>query len=34
MPIVFDPGKEGLEKVLRDYQIEALRVVWANAERV
>lgn len=33
MPIVFDPGKEGLEKVLRDYQIEALRVVWANAER-
>jgi predicted transcriptional regulator len=30
---VFDPGKEGLEKVLRDYQIEALKVVWANAER-
>lgn len=33
MPIVFDPGKEGLEKVLRDYQIEALKVVWTNAER-
>ena len=33
MPIVFDPSKEDLEKVLRDYQIEALKVVWANVEK-
>jgi hypothetical protein len=26
MPIVIDPSKDGLEKVLRDYQIESLRV--------
>ena len=30
MPIVIDPSKEGLEKVLRDYQIEALRNVWKH----
>jgi len=23
-----DPSKSGLEKVLRDYQVEALRIVW------
>jgi len=28
MPFVVDPGKTGFEKVLRDYQIEALRMVW------
>ena len=28
MPFVIDPDKTGLEKVLRDYQIEALRMVW------
>lgn len=28
MPFVIDPGKAGFEKVLRDYQIEALRMVW------
>ena len=28
MPFVMDPDKTGLEKVLRDYQIEALRMVW------
>lgn len=32
MPLMLDPEKEGLEKVLRDYQIEALRMVWENAE--
>lgn len=28
MTIVIDPSKEGLEKVLRDYQIEALQIIW------
>ena len=28
MTIVIDPSKDGLEKVLRDYQIEALRIIW------
>jgi len=28
MPFVIDPGKTGFEKVLRDYQIEALSMVW------
>ncbi len=28
MPFVIDPGKAGFEKVLRDYQIEVLRMVW------
>jgi len=28
MPFVIDPDKTGFEKVLRDYQIEALRMVW------
>lgn len=32
MPLVLDPNKSGLEKVLRDYQVEALRAVWENAE--
>jgi hypothetical protein len=30
MPIVMDPSKDGLEKVLRDYQIESLRLIWEN----
>ena len=30
MPFVVDPGKTGFEKVLRDYQIEALRMVWGD----
>jgi len=29
-PLVIDPAKNGFEKVLRDYQIEALKLVWAN----
>jgi predicted transcriptional regulator len=28
LPLMMDPSKSGLEKVLRDYQIEALRMVW------
>ncbi len=28
MPFTIDPDKTGFEKVLRDYQIEALRMVW------
>ena len=31
MPLVVDPSKDGFEKVLRDYQIEALNMVW-NAD--
>ena len=30
MPLVIDPTKNGFEKVLRDYQIEALKLVWEN----
>jgi len=30
VPIVIDPSKNGLEKVLRDYQIEALKLVWGH----
>jgi len=31
LPLVLNPDKQGLEKVLRDYQIEALRMVWENS---
>lgn len=30
MPLVLDPTQNGLEKVLRDYQIEALKLIWAH----
>ena len=30
MTIVIDPSKKGLEKVLRDYQIEALNIIWKS----
>lgn len=30
MPLVIDPTKNGFEKVLRDYQIESLKLVWAH----
>jgi len=33
MPLVVDPSKDGFEKVLRDYQIEALKTIWENPER-
>jgi len=32
MTLVVDPSKDGFEKVLRDYQIEALKMVWNNGE--
>lgn len=33
MPLVLNPDKEGLEKVLRDYQIEALKMVWSTEDK-
>lgn len=33
MPVVVDPAKEGFEKVLMDYQIEALNSVWGNPSK-
>jgi predicted transcriptional regulator len=33
MPLIFNPEKEGLAKVLRDYQQEALKSVWKNGEK-
>ena len=30
MPLVLDPTQDGLEKVLRDYQIEALKTIWSH----
>ena len=32
MTLTFDPSGEGLAKVLKDYQIEALRFVWDKGE--
>ena len=32
MTLIFDPAGEGLTKVLRDYQIEALRLVWTKGD--
>ena len=32
MTLTFDPAEEGLAKVLRDYQIEALKLVWNRGE--
>jgi hypothetical protein len=32
LPLVLDPNKSGFEKVLRDYQVEALKTVWKNLE--
>lgn len=32
MTLTFDPAGEGLAKVLKDYQIEALKLVWANGD--
>lgn len=32
MTLTFNPAGEGLGKVLRDYQIEAMRIVWAREE--
>lgn len=30
MPLVLDPSKSGFEKVLRDYQVKALKIVWKD----
>ena len=32
MPLIFNPEKNGLAKVLHDYQQEALKSVWKNSE--
>jgi len=32
MTLTFNPAGKGLEKVLRDYQREALKLVWASGE--
>jgi hypothetical protein len=32
MTLKFDPAETGLAKVLRDYQIEAMRFVWKEGE--
>ncbi len=32
MPLMIDPTKTGFEKVLRVYQIEAMKHVWKNAD--
>ena len=32
MPLVLDPSKSGFEKVLRDYQVKALKKVWKDYE--
>jgi len=32
MTLTFDPAEEGLGKVLKDYQIEALKLVWKNGD--
>jgi len=34
MNLMFDPKADGLSKVLRDYQEEALRFVWSSEQGV
>ncbi len=33
MTLKFDPEQSGLAKILRDYQIEALKSIWKNSEK-
>ena len=33
MTLIFNPEKNGLAKILRNYQIEALKSVWKNSEK-
>ena len=33
MALKFDPEQKGLAKILRDYQIEALKSIWKNSEK-
>lgn len=32
MTLIFNPEKDGLYKVFRDYQVEAMRVVWKRGD--
>jgi len=32
MTLIFDPAAEGFAKVLKDYQAEALRLVWSKGD--
>ncbi len=33
MTLIFNPEKNGLAKILRNYQIEALKSLWKNSEK-
>ncbi len=33
MELIIDPTKNGLEKVLRNYQIEALKIIWDSSNK-
>ncbi len=33
MTLIFNPEKKGLTKILRDYQVEALKSLWKNSEK-
>ncbi len=33
MPLIFNPEKKGLTKILRNYQVEALKSLWKNSEK-
>ncbi len=33
LTLKFDPEKEGLAKILRNYQVEALKSLWNNSEK-
>ena len=33
MTLIYRPDEQGLAKVLREYQLEALRCVWENSEK-
>jgi predicted transcriptional regulator len=33
LTLKFDPEKEGLAKILRNYQVEALKSLWKNSEK-
>jgi len=33
MTLIFNPGNDGLSKVFRDYQQEALKSLWKNGEK-
>jgi hypothetical protein len=33
LTLIFNPEKKGLTKILRDYQVEALKSLWKNSEK-